>query len=179
MLCFSSMCWKKSFVPVKEIDFHVHRGVSFHIKDAEMWFWLWLLHCRPTEMMFLVAVSDIWNCLNNKMSWQTNRQANTQQINYLLVGYSSTMTWPYGSQSLPYLSCQCRVIVVYTDEIMKGHYFPPLYCHRYVSQFHCKDIQLKSENMAFGLEVTAPRGSMLTIISCINVCQWNKYTSLC
>lgn len=23
-------------VPVKEIDFHVHRGVSFHIKDAEM-----------------------------------------------------------------------------------------------------------------------------------------------
>lgn len=27
---------RNSSVPVKEIDYHVHRGVSFHIKDAEM-----------------------------------------------------------------------------------------------------------------------------------------------
>lgn len=37
MHCFCSGVMKKKIsVPVKEIDFHVHRGVNFHINDAVM-----------------------------------------------------------------------------------------------------------------------------------------------
>lgn len=70
---------KKQFIAVRFISMFTG-GVSIHIKDAVIWFWLRLIQCHPTEMMFLVADFDTWNCLNNEMSWQMNRESMTYDV---------------------------------------------------------------------------------------------------